>query len=206
MAVWLAGTGQAEGPAGPVLFLDRDGVVIRDCDYLADPAAVEIIAGVGAAMVRARAAGFRIVGVSNQSGIGRGYFTEDDFGAVMARLAADLDRFGARFDGFYYCPHAPDAGCACRKPLAGLLTEAAADFRWDPSLSWLVGDKMSDLELGRAAGLGLALVRTGYGVAAESAVRKRWPADRRLLVADDLPAAVDAILARPEFAADGKSS
>jgi D-glycero-D-manno-heptose 1,7-bisphosphate phosphatase len=195
MAVWQAVEGPGDVPV-PVLFLDRDGVVIRDQDYLSSPDGVEVLPGVAAAMVRARSFGFRLVGLSNQSGIGRGYYTAADFGAVMDRLAADLASSGAAFDGFYYCPHGPDEGCDCRKPAPGLLTEAAAGLGWDAARSWVIGDKASDVALGRAAGLGAVLVLTGYGMDAQAEVRRRWPQDDRVLVAADLPAAVAMILAR----------
>lgn len=181
-------------PAGPVLFLDRDGVVIRDRDYLGDPAGVELLPGAAAAMARARAAGFLLIGLSNQSGIGRGLFSEDDLDKVMARLDELLGREGTGFDGFFYCPHAPDQGCTCRKPAQGLLTEAGRHFSWDPDLSCLVGDKSSDIELGRAAGLRSFLVRTGYGTQQENEVNVRWPAGSGVEVVADLQEAVRQIL------------
>lgn len=199
MAVWGKPTAAARAGAQPTLFLDRDGVVIRDRDYLAHPSGVEVLPGAAEAMIAARQAGFQIIGVSNQSGIGRGYFGLSQLDAVMKKLVADLGSAGAGWDGFYYCPHAPGARCACRKPLPGLLDEAAADFAWDPQLSWVVGDKASDVELGLAAGLGAVLVRTGYGANQESDVVARWSTTPRLLIADDLQQAVSAILARAEF-------
>ena len=180
---------------GPALFLDRDGVVISDRDYLADPQQVQLLPGVAPAMVRARQAGYLLVGVSNQSGLGRGYFSHSDFEAVMQRIVADLAAEGAAFDGFFYCPHAPSDDCQCRKPLTGMLAEAAAFFAWDPARSWVIGDKSSDVELGQAAGLGSILVRTGYGAQQEAKVMSGFSAAQRVLVADDLAAAVDLILA-----------
>ncbi len=202
MTVWKRPPYVPGATPRPVLFLDRDGVVIRDRDYLADPAQVEVLAGAADAMRRARAAGFLLIGVSNQSGLGRGYFTRAEFGAVMARLEADLATAGVSFDGFYYCPHAPTDGCQCRKPQPGLLTEAALTVPWDPAQSWVVGDKISDVSLGQEAGLGSVLVRTGYGAQYEVEVRKRWSACARVLVADDLAQAVDLILARTGEAKD----
>ncbi len=147
-------------------------------------------------MVRAREAGFLLIGVSNQSGLGRGYFSTADFEAVMERLEADLAAQGAWFDGFFYCPHRPSDDCACRKPRGGMLAEAAEAFAWDPSRSWVIGDKVSDVALGRNAGLGSILVRTGYGSREVAGVRSRWSPADRVLVADDLAAAVDLILGR----------
>lgn len=183
------------GAAGPVLFLDRDGVVIVDRNYLADPEQVALIPGVAAAMARARAAGFALVGVSNQSGLGRGLFGPSDFAAVMRRLEEQLAAAGARFDAFYYCPHAPGQDCRCRKPEPGLLEEASRRVPFVPDLSWVIGDKASDVALARAAGLGAVLVHTGYGVAEAASVRARWGDDPRVLQAVDLPGAVSAILA-----------
>jgi histidinol-phosphate phosphatase family protein len=188
---WPADTAPAAPPiAGPVLFLDRDGVIIVEKDYLDDPAGVVLLPGVPAALRRARSAGYLLVGVSNQSGLGRGRFDVDQFDAVMRRLDALLEAAGCPLDGFYYCPHAPADGCRCRKPRPGLLEEAATGFAYDPTRSWVIGDKVSDVDLALAAGMGAVLVRTGHGRAQEDAL-----AGRSALVVDDLPAAVRAILA-----------
>jgi D-glycero-D-manno-heptose 1,7-bisphosphate phosphatase len=124
----------------------------------------------------------------------------------MKKLATDLREAGASFDGFYYCPHRPAADCACRKPRTGLLDEAATRFNWIPERSWVIGDKFSDVELGWNAGLGSVLVRTGYGILAEASVRDRWPASERVLVADDLLAAVAMILTGPGDRGEGSPS
>lgn len=178
----------------PTLFLDRDGVLISDRDYLADPTGVELLPGVPAALAQARSAGFVLVGVSNQSGLGRGYFSHDQFRAVMQELDRQLAEAGTPLDGFYYCPHAPDEQCRCRKPLPGLLEEAARSAAWDPRTSWVIGDKKSDIQLGRDAGLGGCLVRTGYGAGQEARVRELYADDARVRIADDLAAAVECIL------------
>jgi histidinol-phosphate phosphatase family protein len=178
---------------GAALFLDRDGVVITDRDYLSDPAEVEIISGADTAMKAARDAGFAVVGVSNQSGLGRGLFTPQDFSSVMTRIDALLAGEGTGFDGFFYCPHAPGDSCSCRKPGPGLLEEAALYCSWDSQRSWVVGDKTSDVALGRDHGMGAVLVRTGYGLEYEEEVRFRWKGDPRVMVADDLLSAWRAI-------------
>lgn len=182
---------QPRAAPGPVLFVDRDGVLMVEKDYVCDPDAVELVPGVAAALRRARAAGFRIVGLSNQSGLGRGLFGGEQFTAVMHRLDALLVAEGCSLDGFFYCPHAPDAGCRCRKPAPGLLEEAAALHPWDPERSWLVGDKISDVDLALGSGLQPILVRTGHGREQEKGLGER----AGVLVVDDLPAAVDRILA-----------
>jgi D-glycero-D-manno-heptose 1,7-bisphosphate phosphatase len=181
---------------GPVLFLDRDGVVIEDRHYLADPADVVLVPGAAAAIRAARAAGYAVVGVSNQSGIGRGRFGEADFARVMVRLDGLLAAEGAAFDAFYYCPHGPQDGCRCRKPRPGLLEEAADRLPWQAQTSWLVGDKASDIRLARDADLGAVLVRTGYGGGEEAEVRRIWAGDEMVHLAADLPAAVALLLAR----------
>jgi histidinol-phosphate phosphatase family protein len=181
----------APPPSRPVLFLDRDGVLLIEKDYLSDPAAVELEHGVPAALRDARAAGFLLICVSNQSGLGRGRFTAADFEAVMARFADLLQGAGCPLDAYYYCPHAPGAGCLCRKPAPGLLAEAAAHFRWDPARAWMIGDKISDVDFALGAGLRPVLVLTGYGHE-----QARRLGDRRgVAVAADLAAAVRLILA-----------
>lgn len=194
MNVWSRPSRPVPGTSR-VLFLDRDGVVVVDKHYLSDPREVELSTGAAAAMARAREAGFLLVGLSNQSGLGRGLFSPGDLDAVMTRLDELLTEEGAAFDAFHYCPHAPADGCACRKPATGLLDEAAATIRWDPTRSWMIGDKADDVGLAVAADLGAVLVRTGYGTEQEAEVRHRWPGRSRLLFADDLAAAIAMILA-----------
>ena len=179
---------------GPVLFIDRDGVVIVDRDYLDDPAGVELLPGVPGALRAAAAAGFALVGISNQSGVGRGRFGMAELAAVMRRVDEALADAGAPLDAMYYCPHAPHEGCRCRKPGPGLLEEAAAAFRWEPGRSWVIGDKASDVELGRRHGLGAVLVATGYGADEHGKVAAARPGDARVLFAADLAAAVALIL------------
>ncbi len=193
MAVWKTKNTKAPTASSPVLFLDRDGVVIWDKHYLSDPAEVELLPGVAEAMLRARQAGFQLVGVSNQSGLARGHFTFSDFDAVMTKLVADLAEQGAWFDGFYYCPHGPDDGCRCRKPKIGMLAEASAVFTWDTARSWMIGDKMCDVSLGQKAGLGSILVCTGYGANEEAEVKRRWSGADRVFVAANLAAAVELV-------------
>jgi D-glycero-D-manno-heptose 1,7-bisphosphate phosphatase len=174
----------------PTLFLDRDGVLVIDRDYLDDPDAVTLIPGVPQALARARAAGFQLVGVSNQSGLGRGRFTAAQLDAVMERLTGLLQGSGAPLDAFFYCPHAPAVGCRCRKPAPGLLHEAATELPWDADRSWVIGDKISDVDLALGAGLRPVLVRTGHG-----AEQARDLGDRAgVPVVADLPAAVDLVL------------
>lgn len=149
-----------EGPA-PAVFFDRDGTLMEEVSYCRDPREVRVFAGAAAAVAGLRRAGYKIFVATNQAGIGRGLMTADDYRAVHAeflrQLGADL------LAGVYYCPHAPAAGCACRKPQPGMVHAAARDHALDLSRSWFVGDKESDIGCGRAAGLRTILVQTGYG-------------------------------------------
>ncbi|RMF86395.1 MAG: HAD-IIIA family hydrolase [Nitrospirae bacterium] len=174
----------------PALLLDRDGTLIEERHYLADPEGVALIPGAAAAIAEANRAGVPVVLVSNQSGIGRGYFTERDLAAVMRRLEALLAAAGARLDAAYHCPHTPEAGCTCRKPRPGLALRAAAELGLDLRRSFVVGDKEADLGLARAVGAGALLVRTGYGREVEAAGAA---ADA---VFDDLAAAIRWALGR----------
>ncbi|MEO5617911.1 MAG: HAD family hydrolase [Candidatus Eisenbacteria bacterium] len=144
-------------------FLDRDGTLVREVGYLSDPRDIELLPGVPAALARLRAAGFALVLISNQAGVGRGYFSLARVYEAMAQLRRLLRRQGVELDAIYFCPHAPDAGCACRKPGIELLERAAEDLGLQLRASVMIGDKLLDVETGRrAGGLGL-LVESGYG-------------------------------------------
>jgi len=194
MPLWKIQASAPVQEARPVLFLDRDGVVNADRHYLSDPQQVEILPGVVEAMIKARKSGYWLVGVSNQSGLGRGRFTLDDFQAVMTELDRQLQRHGVSFDAFFYCPHAPSDDCSCRKPLPGMLQETSEHLTWTSAGSWVIGDKKSDVSLGRDAGLGGVLVLTGYGESQRLLVEESWPEDPMVKIVPDLSAAVDWIL------------
>lgn len=134
------------------VFLDRDGTVIHDLDYPRDPDQVRLVPGAAAALARLRDAGFALVLVSNQSGVGRGLITPREAELVHERVVALLAERDVRLDGAYYCPHAPDAGCGCRKPAPGMILEAAERLGIDVSGSYVVGDKPSDVRAGQRAG------------------------------------------------------
>jgi len=136
----------------PFVFLDRDGTLVRDHGYTHRLADYELLPGVRAGLLRMRQAGFALAVVTNQSGIGRGYYTEADLHAFQAHLFSDLERRGVRLEGSYFCPHLPDAGCPCRKPEPGLLWRARRELGADLAASWVVGDRASDVELARRAG------------------------------------------------------
>ncbi len=149
----------------PAVFLDRDGTVIEEREYLSDPAGVSLIPGTTSAIRSLREAGYAIVIVTNQSGIARGLYTEADYHRVAARLEALLTEEGASPDATYYCPHHPDHGeaCECRKPGTGMHRQAAASLELDLARSVYVGDKVSDLLPGLELGGRAILVRTGFG-------------------------------------------
>jgi D-glycero-D-manno-heptose 1,7-bisphosphate phosphatase len=148
----------------PALFLDRDGTLIELVDYLNTAADVRPIAAAVALTARARANNIPTVLVTNQSGIGRGYYGWDAFAAVQAAVIAAVAAGGGQIDAVYACPALPDSGAACRKPNPGMLVAGAADLVLDLGRSWIVGDAASDLAAGERAGLQRGwLVATGYG-------------------------------------------
>jgi histidinol-phosphate phosphatase family protein len=151
------------GPGRGALFVDRDGTLIAERHHLADPDGVALLPGVAGALRSARAAGLPVVVISNQAGVGRGLFDEARVHAVMARLRGLLRREGVELDAVRFCPHAPEAGCDCRKPGTRLLVEAAEDLRLDPYRSVMIGDKWVDVEAGLAFRSAGVLVRTGHG-------------------------------------------
>lgn len=198
MSLWLPadselGCTRPRGLMGhdPVLFLDRDGTIVEERHYLRKPADVVLLPRAAAAMRRAREHGYRLVGLSNQSGIGRGIIEEAAFQSVQRRVDRLLRDEGGQLDALFYCPHAPDAGCRCRKPAPGLLEEASAWLTWPLARSWVIGDKACDVQLGLAGGMGAVLVLTGHGVAQQQLLD---PA-ARAYVAGDLAGAVAHVLA-----------
>jgi len=198
----------------PAVFLDRDGTLVREVDYLRTAAQLRLLRGAADAIRRLNEAGLAVVLATNQSGIGRGLFTEAELQAVNDELQRRLAARGARLDAIYYCPHHPGAAvpiyrkrCRCRKPAPGLLLRAARDLDLDLSRSFAVGDSARDIEAGARAGCRTILVRTGYGARTEAdlatAVRNvARLADQAIAMLDaekvvaDLPAAVGWILSQ----------
>lgn len=170
------------------VLLDRDGTIMVDKGYLADPAGVALLPGARDGLRRLAGLGLGLVILTNQSGIGRGYFTAAAADAVNDRLVALLAADGIAIASVHVCPHTPDAGCLCRKPRPGLAEAAARRHGFNPAAAFVIGDKASDLGLGRAIGATSVLVRTGYG--------RDEDATGADLVADDLAAAAAAIEAR----------
>ena len=168
------------------VFVDRDGTIIEDRDYCSDPKDVKIFAGAPEALRRLKSNGFKLIIITNQSGIGRGLFTLEQYRAVEAEVLRQLG--DGLIDASYFCPDAPHQHCNCRKPATGMVCAAAREHQLDLSRSFLVGDKETDVECGHNAGVRAIRVKTGPGsdVAGSQA---DW-------VAKDLPAATQIILDR----------
>ena len=174
------------------VFLDRDGTLNVDKHYLSDPEQLELIPGVGPALKRLQNAGFLLVIVTNQSGIGRGYYTEENMHAVNRRMINMLAPFGVRLTKIYYSPEAPEQPSVGRKPSPAFLFAARDALGVDLAHSFMVGDKVIDLECGWNAGVQQSLlVRTGYGAETERNLGERAA---RAVVLEDLPAAAEWIL------------
>jgi D-glycero-D-manno-heptose 1,7-bisphosphate phosphatase len=177
----------------PAVFLDRDGTLIEDRDYLRKPEEVVIFPGVPSALKQLQDAGFLLFIVSNQSGVGRGYFTLDDVENVHRHLCRELDKEGVQFDKIYFAPEAPDQASRGRKPSPQFLFDARDEFGVDLARSYMIGDKLIDLECGWNAGVKKSLlVRTGYGAKLEKASPEKLV---RAVIVDDLGAVAKWILA-----------
>jgi len=146
----------------PAVFLDRDGTIMEEVGYCADPADVALYTGAAASIQRLKDAGYLIIVVTNQSGIGHGYFTEDQYHAVHAEMLRQLHP--VTVDATYYSTETPENAGPRRKPNPGMVLEATAEFDIDLSRSYFIGDRAGDVECGRNAGTKSILVRTGYGV------------------------------------------
>jgi histidinol-phosphate phosphatase family protein len=143
------------------VFLDRDGTIARDVHYCRRPEDFEILPTVPDAIKVLNKSGFNVVVITNQSGIARGYFTEQMLARIHQKMENELARDGARVDAIYYCPHHPDDGCDCRKPKTALFRRAAQEMGIDFNLSYVVGDLSMDIEAGKALGCRTILVTTG---------------------------------------------
>lgn len=197
------------------ILLDRDGTLIVEKHYLSDPAQVALVPGAGEALAAVRQAGLKLFVVTNQSGIGRGYYGEEDFQAVQARLGQLLAAYGVALEGVAHCPHDPAEYCSCRKPGPGLWQTLSAVHGLKPEETAMVGDNASDVAFGLTCGLAESiLVLTGHGqrFAAELGLPELTSPWLRLdrsaaaqpasllptALAKDLPAAVACLLARPD--------
>ena len=171
----------------PAVFVDRDGTIMEDADYCSDPQQVKVFPGVAEALRRLKSKGFRLIIITNQSGIGRGFFSIEQYRAVEAEVLRQLG--DGLIDATYFCPDAPDQGCGCRKPAPGMILEAARQNRIDLARSFLIGDKEIDAECGRNAGVRTIRVRTGFDRETAGSMAD-W-------IAEDLPMAAEIILNAP---------
>lgn len=153
-----------------IVFLDRDGTLNEEVEYLHRPEDLKLLPGVPGALKRLKDGGFKLVVVTNQAGVARGYYTEADVAALHQYLNRLLAGDGAEIDRYFYCPHHPEHGigkyraaCHCRKPETGMLEMAEKYYRVDKSKSFMIGDKLLDTEAGRRYGVHPVLVGTGYG-------------------------------------------
>ena len=178
------------------VLLDKDGTLVDDVPYNVDPRRLALAPGAGQALRLLRKAGFKLIVVTNQSGVARGLFTEDDVRGVERALRAALRREGVGLDGFYFCPHHPHGvvpgytlACGCRKPRPGMLERAARDHRIALEHSWMVGDILDDVEAGRRAGCRTVLIGGDH-----ETVWRLTPMRAPLVEAADLNEAARAIL------------
>jgi D-glycero-D-manno-heptose 1,7-bisphosphate phosphatase len=168
----------------PAVFIDRDGTIMEDTDYCCDPKDVRIFPGVVEALRSLKSRGFKLIIITNQSGIGRGLFTIDQYRAVESEVLRQLG--GDLLDATYYCPHVPGQHSKFRKPAPGMVLEAAREHRIDLSRSFLIGDKEVDVECAHNAGVRAVRVRTG--------IQRDVTESNADWLADDMPAAVQMIL------------
>jgi D-glycero-D-manno-heptose 1,7-bisphosphate phosphatase len=168
----------------PAVFLDRDGTIIHDADYCSDPKQVHVFEGAPEALRRLKRKGYKLIIITNQSGIGRGFFTLEQYRAVETEVLRQLGP--GLIDANYFCPDPPEQPSKCRKPAPGMILEAARDHHVDLARSFFVGDKEIDAECGRNAGVRTIRVRTGFDKMTDGS-SANW-------VAEDLPAAANLIV------------
>jgi len=161
---------EQSAPKQAAVFLDRDGTINAEKNYLHKIAEFEFIPGAPEAIKRLKDAGFLVIVVSNQAGVARGYFDEEAVRTLHRHIQSELAGYGTSIDAFYFCPHHPEEGvgpfrvsCDCRKGEPGMLLQAAEDYNIDLGKSFMVGDKLADIEAGKRAGCQSLLVLTGYG-------------------------------------------
>ena len=174
------------------IFIDRDGTISEEVGYMYHAGLYKPFPWAGPAVRRVNESGMKAVLITNQSGVGRGYFDEASVGQVHAILEAELSRHQAKLDAIYVCPHHPEANCECRKPRPGMLLKAKQDLDLDLARSFVIGDKFVDVDLAHAVGAHSVLVLTGYG-RGELERHKNRP-DQPHVIAENLLDAVESIL------------
>jgi len=180
----------AVSAAGAAIFLDKDGTLIDDVPYNVDPGRITLAPGAVGGLRRLSCLGYRLLVVSNQPGVAQGRFDVGALEPVRQRLAQLLSEQGVHLEGFYYCPHAPDEGCACRKPQPGMLLQAATEHQVDLAASWMIGDTLDDVEAGGRAGCRTILIDNG-----NETLWLRSPLRTPTWIASDLDAAAQLIQA-----------
>ncbi|MCP4751791.1 MAG: HAD family hydrolase [Proteobacteria bacterium] len=181
------------------VFLDRDGVLIRDVHYLSDLKDVEFYPDVPEGLRVLKKCGFKLIMVTNQSGVARGFFTEEFVHRVYEEMNRHLDRSGIQLDALYYCPHHPhgkppyDVECSCRKPSPGMIRQAVQDHNIETGQSYMIGDKRCDVELAVNSKLSGILLETGYGRQDAKPVRAAYP---QIPIFPTFSKAVDFIVSR----------
>ncbi|HEY4817178.1 MAG TPA: HAD family hydrolase [Candidatus Acidoferrum sp.] len=191
---WLLGDVTSLRPA---VFLDRDGTIAEEVGYLNHVSRFRMFPFAAQAIRQLNRAKLPVVVVTNQSGVGRGYFPESLVGAVHELMTTQLAKQEAHIDALYYCPHKGDDACLCRKPKPGMLERAAREHCLDLPRSFVVGDRYGDVELAHRVGARAILVRTGYGEGEIQWHSAKWPAPPDF-IADDLAAAAEWILRQPK--------
>jgi histidinol-phosphate phosphatase family protein len=178
----------------PAVFLDRDGVINEDrADYVKNWGEFRFLKGVRRALGRLEGAGLPVLVITNQSAVGRGLLSSDGLEVIHRKMVRAVERGGGKIQGIYHCPHHPEEHCACRKPRAGLLRQAAAEWRIDLKESIMIGDTGKDLDAGRKAGCRTVLVLTGQGLKTLNRVLSGELSCPPDFICRDLPAAVDLI-------------
>lgn len=175
------------------VFIDRDGTINVDVHYLSDPDKFELYPGVCEGIKRLKANGFKIIIVTNQSGIGRGYFSERQLSDVHERMKTEFRKFGVELDGIYYCPHHPDDNCNCRKPNTGLFEKAIKEHNVDAGKSYVLGDKILDVAAGKKIGARTVLIPEPHETEALLSGKSEWVCAPDY-VADDFADAVEWLL------------
>ncbi|HOT76415.1 MAG TPA: HAD family hydrolase [Candidatus Wallbacteria bacterium] len=182
------------------VFIDRDGTMSEEVGYVNHLSRFKLLQNTAAAIKMLNDAGILAIVATNQAGVARGYFVEDMIGKVHEKLKNELARAGAHLDAIYYCPHHPSAGkppyrtdCDCRKPRPGMILKAKDEFDIDLKRSYMIGDKISDVEFGQKLGLKSVMVMTGYGIGEYEHQRQDWKTTPDFM-AEDLLGAVKWII------------
>lgn len=189
-----AQSSEGRGPVG--VFLDRDGTISEEVGYINHPSRLQVYPWAPEAVKLLNQQGFKVIVVTNQAGVARGYFKEDLVNLVHTRLRSEMEKAGAHLDAIYYCPHHPSAGeppyrqdCGCRKPRPGMLQRAVDEFGIDLTRSFVVGDRYGDVELAYNGGAHSIFVLSGYGLGEYEYQRHNWKSQPEWVAKDLLEAA-----------------